>query len=634
LFMPLSDTEREITKTVVARFLDMGQATPRGVLVRQYRNLEALQRLTSWPILKKTGTGDESYLPLALAFHYSGDPDTVLRARTSVGIVLRVLQKIFEVEMEKKDFDPADVEAQAEKMFDLPPAGSLIRLGLYLAQEFGVFAGWSVTANQTGLQSFRIAERIIELTDFEKAWDDYIGRQTPYVENPEKFDGSLERRIPADLSDLETIAALASGTASSKPIEKDPKKGGRAKAFTSPFDDYTVVGQLGCGGSGTVFEVTDSAGNRWALKVIDATKASRTKLKRFQNEIQFCYRSSSKHIIRVFDFGKTDDGSLFYVMPLYPSTLRGRMSAGIPKSEVLPLYSQILDGVEAAHLLGVCHRDIKPENLLCDMETRSLVLADFGIARFKEEDLHTIVNTGGDERLANFAYAAPEQRFAGREVDHRADIYALGLLLNEMFTGSIPQGTGFRRIASVAPEFGYLDELVDLMIQQQPDRRPGSVSKVKEELIGRGHQFVELQRLDEAKKQVVPVSEINDPLISDPIRLVDKEDYSQNILTLRLNRPVNDVWVACFRKRATRFSANMSSAMVSFSGDSVKIRVTEHFLNDGVSFVKDYIPAANEEYAAHIKREHQKELDRQRAAQKSRIAQQEARIRALQKVQI
>src|ERR1700730_4741487 len=100
--MPLSDTEREITKTVVARFLNMGQATPRGGLVRQYKNLQALERLTRWSILKRAGPTNEDYSPLALGFHYSGDPDTINRARTSVAILLRILQNMFEVETEKR----------------------------------------------------------------------------------------------------------------------------------------------------------------------------------------------------------------------------------------------------------------------------------------------------------------------------------------------------------------------------------------------------------------------------------------------------------------------------------------------------------------------------------------------------
>jgi serine/threonine protein kinase len=103
--------------------------------------------------------------------------------------------------------------------------------------------------------------------------------------------------------------------------------------------------------------------------------------------------------------------------------------------------------------------------------------------------------------LANFAYAAPEQRISGKAVGQRADIYALGLILNEMYTGQIPQGTGFRQIKDIAPEFGYLDELVAIMVRQQPEQRPESVTKVKEDLIGRGNQFIQFQRLETLKKE-------------------------------------------------------------------------------------------------------------------------------------
>ncbi len=130
------------------------------------------------------------------------------------------------------------------------------------------------------------------------------------------------------------------------------------------------------------------------------------------------------------------------------------------------------------------------------------------------------IHTAPSERLANFAYAAPEQRVPGREVDERADIYALGLLLNEMFTGEIPHGSGIRSIKDSAPEFAYLDALVDLMIQQQRDGRLQSVRKVKEELIGRGNHFVELQTLNRLKREVVPESSVSDPLIEDPIQIV------------------------------------------------------------------------------------------------------------------
>ena len=86
------------------------------------------------------------------------------------------------------------------------------------------------------------------------------------------------------------------------------------------------------------------------------------------------------------------------------------------------------------------------------------------------------------------AYAAPEQRIAGKAVDQPADIYALGLILNEMFTGEIPQGAGFRKIKDAAPDFAYLDELVDLMMQQQPEQRiPESVLREEDPISPPAH---------------------------------------------------------------------------------------------------------------------------------------------------
>jgi hypothetical protein len=120
-------------------------------------------------------------------------------------------------------------------------------------------------------------------------------------------------------------------------------------------------------------------------------------------------------------------------------------------------------------------------------------------------------------------------------------------------------------------------------------------------------------------------------LIADPIRAVEKEDYSAGELTLRLNRAVTPKWETCFRKRATSYSANVSSAIVTFSRDRVHIRVDEHFLPQGVEFFKQYCAAANEEYAEQIKKEHQKEINQRRAALQNQVKQQEASQRALEK---
>lgn len=409
-----------------------------------------------------------------------------------------------------------------------------------------------------------------------------------------------------------------------------------AKVFQTPFETYTVVRQIGIGGSGVVFLVKTSEGQDLALKVLDRSKTPKQKIKRFQNEIQFCQRQASDRIVRVLDYGQAQDGSIFYVMPYYGSTLRDRIKEQLPIGERLPLFVQVLDSVEAAHLLGVCHRDIKPENVLYDSATKQIVLADFGIARFTEDELLTIVETGPTERLANFAYAAPEQRIAGKAVSQSVDIYALGLILNEMFTGEIPQGAGFRKIKETAPDLAYLDELVDMMMQQRPEERIQSVATVKQELIGRGNNFANLQRLDQLKKQVVPESEISDPIIADPIRVVDKVDWNviESILTLRLNQPINPKWEQCFRERATSYSTTFSHANIRFSGDRVFIQVDEYHLPHGIQYLQQYIPAANAEYATRVKQEHQQQIAQRRTELQRRVREQEARIKVLQKVQI
>jgi hypothetical protein len=202
-----------------------------------------------------------------------------------------------------------------------------------------------------------------------------------------------------------------------------------------------------------------------------------------------------------------------------------------------------------------------------------------------------------------------------------------------MFTGEVPLGTGHRRIADVTSQFSYLDELVDIMRSQDPAQRP-SIDKVKQELVARGNQFVALQRLNDLKKKVIPESEITDRIIDNPIRIVEKLDYQNGQLRVRLNQPVNKVWVQCFENRATRFSGNVSSAVVSFIHDTATITVTEHFVQEGVNFVKDYLDPANEDYAALIKREHREGIERRRTSLRNEVAREEARQKILNSIKI
>jgi serine/threonine protein kinase len=261
--------------------------------------------------------------------------------------------------------------------------------------------------------------------------------------------------------------------------ESPPKTAiGQARVCIGAFGEkYTLGRSIGNGGAGVVFEARTEDNDPCAVKILATAEAS--KVRRFKNEVSYCFRKQHRNTISVWDFGQTADGKTFYVMPLYGSTLRKLISKGVEQAKILDLFSQVLDGVESAHQSGVCHRDLKPENILFDETTATLVVADFGIAKFKEENLQTAVETSDQERLANFLYSAPEQRVKGKPADQRADIYALGLILNEIFTGDVPQGTGFKRIAAVAPRYAYLDAVIDSMVQQIPENRPQSIQAIR-----------------------------------------------------------------------------------------------------------------------------------------------------------
>src|SRR5579859_1037360 len=176
----------------------------------------------------------------------------------------------------------------------------------------------------------------------------------------------------------------------------------KGETLRTAFETYTIEKQRGAGGSGEVYEVRDVESAVFAAKILDPGKVTTTRLKRFKNEIHFCAKSTCPNIVQVLASGVSEKGATFYVMPLYAGTLRDLISRGIAPSAVLPYFGQILDGMEAAHLLGVWHRDVKPENILFSEVSNTLVVADFGIAHFEEEELLTAVETKNHERLANF----------------------------------------------------------------------------------------------------------------------------------------------------------------------------------------------------------------------------------------
>lgn len=410
----------------------------------------------------------------------------------------------------------------------------------------------------------------------------------------------------------------------------------RGTILKTAFETYTVGVQLGSGGAGTVYRVADTDGEMHALKVLDQGQATGSMLKRFKNEIHFCSKEVHKNIIRITDHGLTESSQPFYVMPCYSSSLRKLMQKGIESVNVLPLFGQLLDGVEAAHLLGVCHRDLKPENVLYDERNGILVIADFGIARFEQEDLLTAVETRDDQRLANFVYAAPEQCVRGQNVFASADIYALGLMLNEMFTGKVPRGAGYRRISEVAQDFPYLDRIVDQMIQQDSAARPGSIDLIKQQLIIRGNEFLHQQKLSQLKKEVIPETEIDDPIVANPIRIVRVADYKNGFLTFELSATPPPNWIRTFLNIGN-YAAVVGSEPITFRFSDNLASVPMHSVGaaqEVVNHAKNYVESANGIYREELVRTQQLRQAAEREALRRQIEEEARRARVLRDIHL
>ncbi len=407
--------------------------------------------------------------------------------------------------------------------------------------------------------------------------------------------------------------------------------------FETVLGIYTVVGMLGEGGSGRVYEVRDEDGAAFAIKLLNPAAATLAKRRRFKNELAFAQRNTHPNIITVLDYGTVvvkGEVSPFFVMPFYASSLRELIARRTPPQEVVALFLQVLDGVEAAHLQSIVHRDLKPENILFDPNGRKIVVADFGIARFTEDVLVTLVETRPNERLANFEYAAPEQRRRGGSTDTRTDIYALGLILYEMFTGEVPHGTGCPLIGDAHPDYAYVDTVIESMRAQVPERRPPSIASIKHQLATLGQIAVTQQKLSILKDTVIPESTVDDPLVADPIRVV-RRDYTDGRLLFIFQKPATQRWFDCFTTIDWGTSAiGKRPSAFSFHTNAVSIDVDdENKAKEVIQLFEPWIPRANEKYRSELEQEQHAKDERQCLTLKRRIEEKERQQRILRVIQ-
>lgn len=391
------------------------------------------------------------------------------------------------------------------------------------------------------------------------------------------------------------------------------------KEFETTDHKYVRKSKLGEGGPSVVFLVENEGREKYALKVLKPDVLRVEQSRRFRNEINFCEKFDHKNVIKVLDKGfyyeDNDRKVHYYVMPYYPYTLRKLIKDSIANDDILPIFSGILAGVNAAHLCGHFHRDLKPENILLT-DDKNPVIADFGAAHFHRDSLLTIVETKPTSRLANFRYAAPEQRLEGETVDHRADIYALGLILNEMFTGKVPFAEGYRKIGEVSSPHGYLDEIVVEMIQQNPENRPHSLDNINVQLRVKHKEYFGQQRIDALKNKVVPLAELGDEITFEPVSVVDF-DFKDDNFEFYLNKSVNKKWIEQFQKIDDRANGLYHAWPEQMKIDSNVIRVScvgdESLKRSGQAIadnVKRYVAITNDRYATVLKREREEEEQR------------------------
>src|SRR5215475_12077797 len=198
---------------------------------------------------------------------------------------------------------------------------------------------------------------------------------------------------------------------------------------------YVDLQLLGQGGMGAVYRGRDPELDRpVAIKVM--LQATPDFVQRFRREAQSIARLAHANIVQVYDFGVDGEGNPYFVMELIDGTPLDeivRTRGKLPALDVVKLAKQAAAGLAAAHRAGIVHRDVKPSNLIVDGRGH-LKLVDFGIARVSDANLQL---TAASALMGTPGYMAPEQA-QGKPVDHRADVYALGLTMYELLTGAPP----------------------------------------------------------------------------------------------------------------------------------------------------------------------------------------------------
>ena len=252
------------------------------------------------------------------------------------------------------------------------------------------------------------------------------------------------------------------------------------------FPQWEVRRLLGRGGMGVVYEVRQPELDRLVAVKLLPLVASRDEhlVERFRREARALAKLRHPGIVSLFESGISPAGHFYFVMehvdgsPLSSLIAEGRLD--VPKA--IEIVRQVCEALAYAHAQGVIHRDIKPSNILIDQTGRAKV-ADFGLARLDQAETASgaISMSRTGQFMGTPAYAAPEQVKDAAHVDHRADIYALGVLLYEMLTGDLPRGV-FQPPSAKARTGPHLDDVVRRAMQERPEDRYQAAAELQKDI--------------------------------------------------------------------------------------------------------------------------------------------------------
>jgi tRNA A-37 threonylcarbamoyl transferase component Bud32 len=311
-----------------------------------------------------------------------------------------------------------------------------------------------------------------------------------HMSNPARTCPACGKPLPADAPQGLCPQCLAKSALGTQPgaeetLASGSKPGGSGPATIQPeiarlFPQLEILEPLGQGGMGMVYKARQPQLDRIvALKVMRADLSRDPAFaERFAREARALAKLNHPNIVSVFDFGQTGGHCWFLMEFVDGRNLRELLrTKTLQPREALGIVPKVCDALQYAHDEGIVHRDIKPENILLDKKGR-VKIADFGLAKLVGKEASDFSLTATGMTLGTPRYMAPEQFDKPQEVDHRADIYSLGVVLYEMLTGEVPMGRFAPPSATVGVDV-RLDEVVLRSLEKEPSRRYQHASEVK-----------------------------------------------------------------------------------------------------------------------------------------------------------